>query len=248
VSGAAAFAGWLAAGVGTALWLIGRRALHTRMEVVARACHELRGPLGAVRLGLDLGSRGGALSAVQLRAIDSELARATLALEDLAGARAGRAAPRRLERLDLRELLANSVQAWRPSADAAGAELRLRWTGRTTPVRGDRLRLAQATGNLIANAIEHGGRVVEVRGCAHQGGVRIEVVDDGPGLPAPVAELAGRARHGRGRHGRGLAITAAVASAHGGRLAAAPVDQGARLVLDLPADVAGPMGRANRQT
>ena len=166
VSGAAALAGWLAAGVLATMWLLGRRALHARMEVVARACHELRGPLGAVRLGLDLGSHGGALSALQLRAIDSELARATLALEDLAGAREGHAAPRRLGSLDLRELLADSVQAWRPSAQAAGAELRLRWTGTSTPVRGDRLRLAQATGNLIANAIEHGGQVVEVRGCA----------------------------------------------------------------------------------
>jgi signal transduction histidine kinase len=246
VRGATALAGWLATGVLTAMWLLGRRALHARMEVVARACHELRGPLGAVRLGLDLGSRGGTLSARQLRAIDSELARAALALEDLADAREGHAAPRSLESLDLRELLADSVQAWRPSAHAVGAELRLRWTGPSTPVRGDRLRLAQAAGNLIANAIEHGGQVVEVRGCAHPGGPRIEVVDDGPGLPAPVAELAGRARHGHGRHGRGLAIAADIATAHGGRLAAAPAQRGARLVLDLPEQDARPMGRARQ--
>jgi signal transduction histidine kinase len=231
---ATAFGGWFAAGVVTTMWLLVRRALYIRMEAVTRACHELRGPITAARLGLELGSRGGALSAARLRAIDSELARATLALEDLAGVRGGHAAAREFGMLDLRELLADSVEAWRASAGAAGAELRLRWTGATMPVRGDRLRLAQATGNLIANAIEHGGALVEVRGCAHAAGARIEVVDDGPGLPAPVAELARRARLGRGAHGRGLAIAAGIAAAHGGRLAAAPAERGARLVLDLP--------------
>ncbi len=39
---------------------------------------------------------------------------------------------------------------------------------------------------------------------------------------------------GAGRRGRGLAIAAAVATLHGGRLSAAPAERGARLVLELP--------------
>ena len=70
--------------------------------------------------------------------------------------------------------------------------------GPMPPCWGDRLRLAQATGNLIANAIEHGGGRVEVRGRARGADARIEVIDDGAGLPAPVAELTRRARGGRG--------------------------------------------------
>ncbi|MGI8558661.1 MAG: sensor histidine kinase, partial [Solirubrobacteraceae bacterium] len=215
--------GWLVAAVVSAMWLLARRRLDARMEAVARACHELRGPIGAARLGVELGSRRGALSAAQLQAIDTELGRATLALEDLGGARDGRPPALETTMLDLGGLLADSVEAWRTAAGAAGVELRLRWTGAAELVRGDRLRLAQATGNLIANAIEHGAATVEVRGCAREGAARIEVVDDGPGLPAPVTELTRRARRGRGRHGRGLAIAAQVAAAHGGRLAAAPV-------------------------
>jgi C4-dicarboxylate-specific signal transduction histidine kinase len=71
--------------------------------------------------------------------------------------------------------------------------------------------------------------------------VRIEVIDSGPGLPAAVSQLVSRApRAGRGLRGRGLAIATAIASDHGGRLAAAPSQRGARLVLELPAvDVAG---------
>jgi signal transduction histidine kinase len=79
------------------------------------------------------------------------------------------------------------------------------------------------------------------------GGARIEVADDGPGLPAPVAELARRARNGRGSRGRGLAIASSIAAAHGGRLQAAPASQGARLVLEIPGWVPDqPARRARR--
>jgi signal transduction histidine kinase len=233
---ALSLAGWLAAsGAGLAAggaW----RALTGRMETVARACHELRGPLTAARLGLQLGERVGELSPARMRAIDLELGRAALALEDLDGVRARRltGALRPLEPVDLRELVADSVEAWRPAAAARGVELRASWSGRPASVWGDRLRLAQATGNLIANAIEHGGGVVDVRGAADGRHARVEVSDSGPGLPASVAELARRPRAGRGARGRGLAIAGAVAAGHGGRLTAAPSPRGARLVLELP--------------
>ena len=102
-------------------------------------------------------------------------------------------------------------------------------------MRGDRTRLTQACGNLLANAIEHAGGRIELRARAVGGRVRIEVTDDGPGLPAPVAQLAARRRAGRGRRGRGLAIASEIAVRHGGPLAAAPSASGARLILELPA-------------
>ena len=66
------------------------------------------------------------------------------------------------------------------------------------------------------------------------GRVRLEVRDDGSGLPAPVADIAARPGGGRGRRGRGIAIAAGIAERHGGRLTAAPSAAGAALVLDLP--------------
>ncbi|MGZ6617226.1 MAG: sensor histidine kinase [Solirubrobacteraceae bacterium] len=229
--------GWLLASVAVCSGLVVRRSSEMRMEAVARACHELRGPLAAARLGLDLGVRLGELSPAQLRALELELARASLALDDLAavGKRARAGQPR--DQVDVAELLADSVEAWRAAAAARGAALALEWSGPAACVRGERLRLAQATGNLIANAIEHGGGAIKVRGSLapeHQR-VRIEVVDAGPGMPAPVADLARRPRGGRGARGRGLAIAATIARDHGGRLASAPSERGARLVLELPA-------------
>ena len=230
-----AVGGWLLSGIGAVTILIGWRSRSTRREAVARVCHELRGPLTAARLGLQLGARKGELTPARLGAIELELARAALALEDLRSAGSRFSASRACEEIEVGELLLATVEAWRASAADTGVALRLGPTAGATRMLGDRLRLAQALGNLIANAIEHGGEAVEVRARGEKAGVRLEVIDDGPGLPAPVAELVRRARGGRGARGRGLAIAAAVAKAHGGRLAAAPSERGARLVLELPA-------------
>jgi signal transduction histidine kinase len=234
-----ALCGWAAAAAFAVCALIAWRALSGRMELVARACHELRGPITAARLGLELGARAGAPSADRLRAVDLELGRAALAIDDLVGAGLGSpggCAIRSPAEFDLSELLADSVEAWRPAAAARGIELRLDADQRARiGVLGDRLRIAQATGNLISNAIEHGGGAVVVRVRSVEGLARVEFVDRGPGLPAPVAVLVRRPRRGRGSRGRGLAIASAVAGAHGGRLAAAPSEGGARLVLELPA-------------
>jgi signal transduction histidine kinase len=228
---------WLVASTAVCSGLVVRRAGEMRMEAVARACHELRGPLAAARLGLELGVRVGELSPAQLRALDLELGRASLALDDLAAVGRRDRDGHAQDAVDVGALLADSVEAWRAVAAARGAVLAFDWSGAAACVRGERLRLAQATGNLIANAIEHGGGEISVRGslAAEGTAVRIEVVDAGPGLPAPVAELARRPRGGRGARGRGLAIAATIARDHGGRLAAAPSERGARLVLELPA-------------
>jgi signal transduction histidine kinase len=223
-------AGWLAAiGAGLAALAL-KRALARRMELVARSSHELRGSITAVRLGVG----PGVPSPARLRALDLELGRAAAAVEDLVGAGTRQPKGRELDVLDAEQLLVDSVEAWRPAAAKREARLTLSWCGGPGSVLGDRYRLAQATGNLIGNAIEHGGGEVRVVGRRHGAHVRVEVTDRGPGLPAPVGELARRARGGKGRRGRGLAIAAAIARHHGGRLAAAPSECGARLVLELP--------------
>jgi signal transduction histidine kinase len=238
VTAAVSVAGWVAAGLVGALALSVMRAYGDRMEAVARACHELRGPLTAARLGL--APAGQELpSPRRLRAIDTELGRAALALDDLSGAGGGARRLWRLDRVDVRELVTDCVEAWQPSALAAGCAVRVRWSGAEAAVWGDRLRLAQALGNLVANAIEHGRGPVEVDVAVRGAMVRIAVADHGPGLPAPVAELTRRPRRGRGARGRGLAITADVADAHRGALVSAPAQSGARLVLELPAAVPG---------
>lgn len=236
--------GWLLATVGVSVAILLRLQLVRHLESVARACHELRGPLTTVQLGLELGARNAHPPPPRLRAIELELGRATLALEDLSGLRVTRRQPRttcaRREPVDMAELVADCVEAWRASTPAHGARIQLQRGGSGLRVIGERLRLAQAVGNLIANAVEHGGGEVTVALRAERGLIRVEVRDEGPGLPAAIDELTVRRRSGARRaggfeRGHGLAIASAIAVGHGGRLSAAPSERGARLLLSLPA-------------
>jgi signal transduction histidine kinase len=254
-----ALTGWLlAVGGFLAAALVARR-LAERMDAVAKACHELRGPLTVARLGLEIGLRD--LPDPQRHAVELELGQATLALDDLLRAgrdgrrgRGGPAGPRVGDELvGLADLLTDCVEAWQAAACPGQLELRLSVRPERALVRGERLRLAQATGNLIGNALEHGAGTVEVslRRAGEQ--LRIEIADQGPGLPAPVDALVRRDQSGRGRqrivpreHGHGLAIAAVVAAAHRGRLRTAPTQRGARMVLELPAADEPDAGRAGR--
>jgi signal transduction histidine kinase len=217
---------------------------HLRLVRVARATHELRGPLFAVGLGLHgLGGEPARLAALEL-----ELARAGRALDDLAAAPSGAKARSTRELVDLTDLVKAYAPSWRSLAAGYGADLRVSSSPRparpgppgsghvaATTVFADPLRIAQACANLVGNAAEHGGGVVRVRVRATGQRVLIEVADDGPGLPASVSALTATARARRGPRGHGLAIAAAIAEHHGGRLHAAPSDRGARLMLDMPA-------------
>ncbi len=227
---------WALAAVAFLAALASAFELRRRREMVARACHELRGPLTAVRLSLATMERRLEAPPERLAALDLELRRAGLALDDFAAARSGRRLIDRTEPVEVAELLEEQYESWHVVAGAFDSQVRLGTLLPGAMVNADRLRLAQAVSNLVANALEHGpGRVeltARVVGCRH---VRIEVIDEGPGLPASVADLTRRARGGRGRRGRGLAIAAEIAERHGGRLVAAPTSQGARIGLELPA-------------
>jgi signal transduction histidine kinase len=224
-----AVAGWLAAlGCATAA----RIALARRMQLVERACHELRGPLTSARLAVELAARRPGAAHAPLQAIDLELGRAGRALDDLSAARNGARVPERVETFELCALLHAAVRTARVRAWERRAQLTFVEPDGSVLVRGDRSRLDEAVGNLLRNAVEHGGRRIAVRVRASAHTVRVEVLDDGPGLPAPVNVLVRRPP--RDGHGHGLAIAFDAAAAFGGRLACAPCARGARLVLELP--------------
>jgi signal transduction histidine kinase len=221
-----------------------RRRAALRSELVARAAHEVRGPLAAAHLALQALARESGVARQRVAAVDAQLQRAAVALADLAAAPAGRRVAECHGLVEVGDLLEEQIRSWRPMAAAYGCELALTPVPPGTLVRGDRVRLSQALGNVIGNAIEHGEGRIELSARTFDGRVRVEVLDDGPGLPAPVADLAARPRGGRGARGRGLAIAADIAGRHGGRLASAPSVRGARLALELPAVTQGPAAGA----
>lgn len=219
---ALAFAGWTLAG-GLALLM------RARLERVARAEHELRGPATVIGLACEHLRRSPATRR-HAEALDTELVRLQAGLADLTAARSGRRRVGEAERVELHSLADGALAGWRPALAAGGRDARLNWRAGRVSVVADRGRLAQALGNLLANAAEHGDGPLELRGRRVPGAVRVEVRNGGPSSgPRPA---------GSGR-GRGLGIAARAARSAGGRLELAAKDGEVVAALELPLEETG---------
>src|ERR671916_2530865 len=146
---------WTMAAIGLGLALLGALELRRRREMVARACHELRGPLTAVRLSLATMERRGEAPPERLASLELELRRAGLALDDFAAARSGRRTVDRDEPVEIAEPLEEQLASWQVVAGAFASTLRLDSALPGAFVRGDPLRLAPALSNLVANPPQH---------------------------------------------------------------------------------------------
>jgi signal transduction histidine kinase len=185
-----ALSGWLLAALaGWRVWTLSRR-----LELVGCAEHELRGPLAALTLAA---TRSGPVPAV---VVEGQLERARIALADLTTARRGTRALARPERLHLRELAERAAAGWCATVD---------WRAGEAIVDADPGRISQALGNLLSNAVEHGGGDVHLRAVRASGRLRIEVADRGRGLTIAgraVEEAGGRLSLASGLDGTVAAI------------------------------------------
>jgi two-component system OmpR family sensor kinase len=192
---------------------------------VASASHELRTPLALLKAELELALREGR-TADELRAAVASAAgesdRLVQLAEDLlvlARADEGRL-PVRPEPLNAGDLLASTARRFEARAAEAGRELRVDADG--IEIHADRLRAEQALGNLLDNALRYGEGPIELKAETADGGVRLHVLDRGPGfdrsLDGHVFErfTRGDRARSRGGTGLGLAIVEAIARSHGG--------------------------------
>jgi two-component system, OmpR family, sensor kinase len=196
-------------------------ALRRERDFVADAGHELRTPLALLRTELELALRHGG-SQDELRTAIGHAAEEVDRLTQLAEgllliARYDRGElPLKLEDVEAGALLRSVAERYRWRGELAVEG------GDGLVVHGDRLRLEQALGNLVDNALRHGTGRVELSVEARDGGVELHVRDEGPGLPPGFAEHAferfSRPDEGRSTAGSGLglSIVKAVAEAHGG--------------------------------
>ena len=247
----------VAALAGTMNDLLGRlqRALARQRAFVADASHELRTPLAVLRGELELAARPGRglpelAAAVRNSGAEAErLARLTDDLLLLARSDEDRLSLR-LQRTDVGSLLARSAGLAGSRLAAAGLTCRVDVPpGTCADVDPDRIR--QAVDNLIDNALRFAprGSVIVLAARAADGGLDIEVSDDGPGFPAGFLPHAferfarpdsGRSR-GDGGAGLGLAIVRVIAAAHGGVATAGNKPGGGAVVrLRLPSAVGPP--------
>ncbi len=127
--------------------------------------------------------------------------------------------------LDPTVLLADAHDQMMPLAAEKGIDLVVRFSSGLGPVCADRMRLLQALGNLIGNAIKFtpsGGRVT-IECVPEEEGVRLSVADTGPGisrenLPRIFDSFWRQQDENPHGAGLGLGIVRGIIEAHGGRI------------------------------
>jgi len=211
---------------------------------VADAGHELRTPLAILRAELDLALAEGR-SPDELRAALASAAEETDRLSQLSDdlltiAQTERGMlPLRVEPLLLADSFVGVERRFSRRAAEAGRVIEI-GEGTELELRADRLRLDQAIGTLVDNAIRYGAGTIVLVARTVGDSVEIHVTDEGTGFPSDFLEHAferfSRAPGAReGGSGLGLAIVATVAEAHGGGAHAANrPDGGADVWLVIP--------------
>jgi signal transduction histidine kinase len=216
-----------------------------RRELVANVSHELRTPIAALRARLENLADG--VEALDGDAVDAML-KGTQRLSTLVD-----------QLLELSQFESGAIRISRQ--DFVVAEAVEDAIGEVSPVRadvciaaevqdgltaaGDAMRVHEVLTNLLTNAVRHSpaGGAVRVRGMPVTGGVRIEVSDEGAGVPAEDIErifdrfyrVDASRGSGAGGAGLGLAIARSIVELHGGSIRAeARQPTGCRIVLELP--------------
>ncbi|AGZ40917.1 sensor histidine kinase [Actinoplanes friuliensis] len=215
-------------------------AAERQRRFVADGAHELRSPLAGLRNTVEVAAAHGGVA--DLKVLGAGIERLQRLTDDLLLlARLERTAPARGKPVDLAAIADELVgeRRYRVPPDerftvvASGPAL----------VTGREEELTRLLNNLMSNASRYARERITVTVAKVEPGlVRVEVRDDGPGIPpadqeriferfARVDEARDR---GHGGAGLGLAIARDIAVRHGGTLYAAGSDDGACLIAELP--------------
>jgi two-component system, OmpR family, sensor kinase len=216
----------------------------------ADAAHELRNPLSALQSELEITLRqertSGELTATVRLALKNtqRLVKISESLLTLSRSDAG-GLMTSVTRIDLSDVLEEAYARWEGHASRMGVRLSKSLRCEAS-LDGDALLLGRLFDNLLENALAHtprGGAVSIEMTASPPGGCAVTITDNGPGIPAPlrpvVFERFARGDSSRSRRtggaGLGLAICAAIVSAHKGMIT---IDDdyvaGTRIVVRLP--------------
>ena len=216
-----------------------------QQQFVADASHELRTPLARIRTEIEVAQGVSPNDDAVLSSLLEEVENLQRLTDDLlvlarsdAGADDGEGRP-----VDLDDVVLEEARA----VDARGRDIDTRQVS-AAQVVGHRDQLRRVVANLLDNAVRHAVDSVSLSLAETNGGVvKLEVTDDGAGIPAgrraEVFERFGRLDESRtggsGGIGLGLAIAREVVERHGGTIVVDPdYEAGARFVVTLPSSSA----------
>lgn len=222
-----------------------QRAVAMREQMLAVVSHDLRNPLGVVRMGADilLEQAGEPKWQKQLEAISRAATRMEHLIRDLldlASIQAGKLSTARRPQ-PVRPLLVEACDSHESLAKEKGIRVEVGTTCDGVEAFCDRERVLQVLSNLIGNAIKFcpTGAHVHLEALAEPDEVLIRVRDDGPGIaPEQLPRIfepywtTGRVRQGTGL---GLFISRGIVEAHGGRIGVrSRLGEGATFEFTLP--------------
>jgi signal transduction histidine kinase len=230
-----------------------RQLARIRDDFISGVSHELRTPLAQIRLFAEL-EETGKLRTVEerrraIRVIHREAERLTHLVENILRFSRLRRAPSAdvllREEIPLADAVAELAHGFAPLAGVKGMQVRVAIEDGLAVVA-NRDALNQILVNLLDNAVKYGprGQTITVQARRHEGAARIEVLDEGPGIPPrdrhgiwePYRRLARDVDARRSGTGIGLAVVSELVGLQGGavRVEDAP-GGGARFVVELPA-------------
>ncbi|MGH3313919.1 MAG: sensor histidine kinase [Streptomyces sp.] len=216
--------------------------LEQQRAFVADASHQLRNPLSALLLRIELLGLELPGADEEFASVQAEGKRLARVLDDLLDLALAEHASADLRLTDVAEVAAERVEAWRPVAERKGVTLASAGqpaaTGWADPVA-----LSSALDAVVDNAVKFSpeGESVTVSVASEGERVTVEVADAGPGLSQSELERIGDRFWRSNRHqnvsgsGLGLSITRALLSAGGADIAYRPnTPRGLRVVITLP--------------
>ena len=205
--------------------------VHGHRAMLADASHQLRTPLTALRLRLDLlAVDSSPATATELAGAQEEIARLSRLVDGLLATARAESLTEQLEQTDVVAVARERVDAWQPVGDGHGVKLIAEAAPSPSPlVALGAGHLEQILDNLIDNAIEaigDAGGTVRIAVARTAAAVTLTVADDGPGMTSQARSRA-FLRFSSGTQngtGLGLAIVHRLVTANGGtiRLADTP--------------------------
>lgn len=223
--------------------------VHGHRAMLADVSHQLRTPLAALRLRIDLLKVDSAPAAAsELDGAQDEIARLSRLVDGLLAIARAESVTEQVVTINLVPAVAERVSAWHPVADSHGVKLLTQFGRQSAEHGSDSVpqialgagHLEQILDNLLANAIDalpEGGSVTVSVSSSHDGAT-LTVADDGPGMtPGERSRAFLRFASGSksGGTGLGLAIVHRLVTSNGGtaRLAETP-GGGLTVILDFP--------------
>ncbi|MEU6845530.1 HAMP domain-containing sensor histidine kinase [Streptomyces sp. NPDC046716] len=215
--------------------------LEQQRAFVADASHQLRNPLAALMLRIEVLSYELPEGNEEIASVQAEGKRLARVLDDLLDLALAEHAAADLQLTDIGELAAERVEAWRLTAQDKGVRLVADCpavTGWADPVA-----LSSALDAVVDNALKFTpqGEEVRVSVTANGSSTAVEVADGGPGLREEELSRIGDRFWRSGRHqnikgsGLGLSISRALLTAGGGSIAYEPHEpHGLKVTLRVP--------------